>query len=91
MTRGSLSWLTGSDACSSHPSTPAVTRSGARDCRCWGLKACPYKAARSLLTDGMRPVSQVSSGVTAASASARLARECGARRGHFISAYATAC
>ena len=26
-----------------------------------------------------------------ASASARLARECGARRGHFISAYATAC
>jgi drug/metabolite transporter (DMT)-like permease len=29
--------------------------------------------------------------VTVASASARLARECGARCGHFISAYATAC
>ncbi|HEU5390903.1 MAG TPA: hypothetical protein VFV73_33890 [Streptosporangiaceae bacterium] len=29
--------------------------------------------------------------MTAASASARLARECGARRGHFVSAYATAC
>jgi len=40
---------------------------------------------------GVRPVSQFSSGVTVASASARLARECGARCGHFISAYATAC
>jgi hypothetical protein len=91
MIRGSLTWLTGSDACSSHPSTSAVTRSGARDCRCGGLKACPYNAARSLLADGTRPVSRVSSGVTVASASARPARECGARRGHFISAYVTAC
>jgi hypothetical protein len=40
---------------------------------------------------GLRPVSRVSSGVTVASASARLARECGARCGHFISAYAAAC
>ena len=44
-----------------------------------------------MLADGLRPVSRVSSGVTVASASATLARECGARCGHFISAYATAC
>jgi hypothetical protein len=33
----------------------------------------------------------VSAAVTVASASARHARECGARCGHFIRAYATAC
>ncbi len=87
---GSLSWLTGSEARSTQASVLTVTASGARD-RCRGLKAYPYKAARSLLADGLRPVSRVSSGVTVASASARLARECGARCGHFISAYAIAC
>jgi len=40
---------------------------------------------------GLRPLSRVSSFVTVASASAMLARECGASRCHFISAYATAC
>jgi hypothetical protein len=40
---------------------------------------------------GLRPVSLVSSGVTVASASATLARERGARRGHFTCAFATAC
>jgi hypothetical protein len=40
---------------------------------------------------GRRPVSLASSGVTVASASAMLARECAARCGHFISAYAAAC
>jgi len=91
MTWGSLSWLTGSDARSSQASAVAVTGSSARDRRCGGLKACPYKAARSVLPGGLRQASRVSSGVTVASASARLARECGARPGHFISAYATAC
>jgi hypothetical protein len=86
----SLNRLTGSDTCSSQASELAVPGSGAQDRR-WGLKACPYKAARSARSGGLRLVSWVSSGVTVASASARLARECGARCGHFIFAYATAC
>ncbi len=87
---GSLSWLTGSDARSSQASALAVPGFGAQD-RSGGLKAYPYKAARSLPGGGLRPVSLVSSWVIVASASARLARECGARCGHFICAYATAC
>jgi len=55
------------------------------------VKAYPYRAARTLPVGGLRPVSLVSSGVTAANASARLARECGARCGYFISAQAIAC
>ena len=90
MTRGPPSRLTGRETCSSQASALAVSGSGAHD-RSGGLKACPYKAARRTPAGGLRPVSRVSSGVTVASASARLARECGARRGHFISAYATAC
>ena len=90
MTRGSPSWLTGRDARSTQASALAVSGSGACG-RGGGLKACPYKAARNLPGGGVRPVSRVSSGVTVASASARLARECGARCGHFICAYATAC
>jgi hypothetical protein len=43
---GSLSQLTGRDARSSQASALAVPGSGARD-RSGGLKACPYKAARS--------------------------------------------
>ena len=38
-----------------------------------------------------RAPGRVSAGVTVASASARLARECAARDGHFIAAYAAAC
>jgi len=87
---GSLSWPTGSDARSSQASALAVPRSGAQD-RSGGLKAYPYKAARSLPGGGLRPVSPISSEVTVASASARLARERGARCGHFTCAYATAC
>jgi len=49
-----------------------------------------YSAARSIWSGGLRLVSQVSSGVIVASSSAGLARECGASRGHFTSAYATA-
>ena len=90
MTCGSPSWLTARDACSTQASALAVPGSGGRD-RSGGLKAYPYKAARNLRAPGVRPVSRVSSGVAVASASARLARECGARCGHFISAYATAC
>lgn len=40
---------------------------------------------------GVRLVVLVSCGVTAASASAMLARECAAVCGHFIAAYGTAC
>jgi len=65
---------TGTDARASQASVLAVSDAGAR-VRRWGLKACLYKAARSLLAGGLRPVSRVSSGVTVASASARLARE----------------
>ena len=90
MTRGSPSWLTGREARSTQASALAVSGPGARQRR-RALKACPYKAARSVSAGGLRLVSRVSNGVTVASASARLARECGARRGHFISAYATAC
>jgi hypothetical protein len=75
MIRGSLSWPTGRDARSSQASVLAVAGSGARDRRCWVLKAYPYKAARSLLVGGLRLVSRVRTGVTVASASARLARE----------------
>jgi hypothetical protein len=85
MTRGSLSWLTGSEVRASQASVLAMSGSGVRECR-WALKAYPYKAARSVLDDGRRRVSPVSSGVTVARASARLARECGARWGHFICA-----
>lgn len=91
MTCGSLSWPTGSDARASQASALAVTGSGAPDRRCRGLNAYPYRAARSIPAGGLRLLSLVSSEVTVASASARLARECAARRGHFISAYATAC
>jgi hypothetical protein len=90
MTRGSPSWPAGRKARSTQASALAVPGPGARQRR-RGLKACPYKAARSIPAGGVRPVSRVGSGVIVASASARLARECGARRGHFISAYATAC
>lgn len=90
MTCESLSWPTGSKACSTQASALIMTGSEIRERR-WGLKAYPYKAARSLLADGLRPDSRLSSGVTVASASAKLARECGARCGHFISAYPTAC
>src|SRR6266704_2733972 len=90
MMPGSLNRLTGSDARSSQASELAVPGSGAQDRRCWGLKACPYRAARTLPGGGLRPVSLVSSGVTVARASARLARECGVRCGHFTCAYATA-
>jgi hypothetical protein len=75
---------------SSQASVLTVTGSGARDRR-GTLKAYPYKAARSVPSGGLQPVSLVSNGVTVASASAKLARECGARCGHFICAYATAC
>jgi len=85
ITRGSLSWPTGSEARSSQASALTVTGSGARDRR-GGLNAYPYRAARTLPVGGLRPVSLVSSGVTVANASARPARECGARCGHFISA-----
>jgi hypothetical protein len=80
MTRGSPNWPAGSDARSSRASALAVLGSSAQDRR-GGLKAYPYKAARSLPGGGLRPVSVVSSGVMVASASARLARECGARCG----------
>ena len=76
MTYGSLSWLSGSDARSSHSSVLAVAGSGARDRR-WGLKAYPYRAARSVPSGGRRLISRVSNGVIVASASASLARECG--------------
>jgi hypothetical protein len=55
------------------------------------LKAYPYSAARSIWSGGLRLVFRVSSEVIVASASARLARECGASRGHFTSTYAAAC
>jgi hypothetical protein len=50
-----------------------------------GLQLAPFVRHR------LRLVVLVSSGVTVASASAMLARECAARCGHFIAAYATAC
>ena len=73
---------------SSQASALTVTGSRARD-RCLGLKACPHKAGRSLLDGGLRPVARLSSGVTVAGTSAKLARECWARCGHFIFAYAS--
>jgi len=87
---GSLSRLTGSEACSTQASVLTVTRSGILERR-WGLKAYPYEEARSLLAGGLQPACRISSGVTVASASAGMARECGARCGHFTSAYAIAC
>ena len=57
MTRGSPSWLTGRDACSTQASALAVSGSGACGRR-GGLKACPYKAARNLPGGGVRPVSR---------------------------------
>jgi hypothetical protein len=90
MTCGSLRWLTGSELRSSQASTLAVAGAGARQRR-GGLNACPYRAARSIRSGGLRLVVLVSTGVTVASASAMLARECAARCGHFIAAYATAC
>jgi hypothetical protein len=90
MTRGSASWLTGREARSAQASALAISGPGAPQRR-WGLKACPDKAARRTPAGGLRPMSRVSKGVIVASASARLARECAARCGHFISAYATAC
>jgi hypothetical protein len=50
------------------------------------LNACRYNAARSVRVGGRPAVGLVSATVTVASASARLARECGARRGHFMRA-----
>ncbi len=73
-----------SEARSSQASALAVARSSVAFRR-WGLKACPYKAARRVRIGGLRAVGLVSSGVTVASASATLARECGARCGHFMS------
>ena len=85
---GSVTKIAGSCMCAGQ--NLAVTGSGIREHR-WRLKACPDKAARGVPTGGLRPVSLVSSGVMVASASAMLARECGARCGHFVCAYATAC
>jgi hypothetical protein len=83
--RGSLSWVTGSEARASHPSARA-TAGSVVVARRVGLKACRYSAARSVRADGRPEAGLVSAKVTVASASARLARECGARRGHFMSA-----
>jgi hypothetical protein len=90
MTCESLSWPTGGEPRSAQAGALIMTGSEIRERR-RGLRAYPYKAARSLLADGLRPDSRLSSGVTATSGSARLARECAARCGHFISAYPTAC
>jgi len=90
MTCGSLRQLTGSELRSSQASALAVAGSGARERR-GGLNAYPYRVARGIRAGGLRLVVLVSSGVTVASASAMLARECAARCGHFIAAYATAC
>ncbi len=90
MTCGSLRQLTGSELRSSQASALAVAGSSARERR-GGLNAYPYRAARSIRAGGTAAGCLVSSGVTVASASAMLARECAARCGHFIAAYATAC
>lgn len=55
-----------------------------------GFGACAGKAHPGQQSVNVLVV-LVSSGVTVASASAMLARECAARCGHFIAAYATAC
>ena len=62
---GSLSRMTGSEACSTQASVLTVTGSGILERR-WGMKAYPYKAARSLLAGGLQPVWRISSGVTTA-------------------------
>ncbi len=90
MTCGLLRQLTGSELRSSQASTLAVAGSGARERR-GVLNAYPYRAVRSIRAGGLRLVVLVSSGVTVASASVMLARECAARCGHFMAAYATAC
>jgi hypothetical protein len=50
------------------------------------LNAYRYNAARSVRVGGRPTAGLVSAKVTVASASARLARECAARRGHFMPA-----
>ena len=47
MTRGSLSWLTGMEVRSTQASALAVSGAGVSERR-RALKACPYKAARSI-------------------------------------------
>jgi hypothetical protein len=91
MMRGSLNWLTGNDTRSAQASARAVAGCGGQVRRCWGLKACRYRAVHSVWAGGRWLVGVVSRGVMVARASARLARECGARCGHFISMYITAC
>ena len=73
---------------SSQASALAVPGSGAQDRR-GELKACPYKAARSL-PGGPAAGFPGQQRDDVASASARLARERGARCVHFTCAYATA-
>ena len=88
-TAGSLRQPTGSDACRAQSRICAAALPGSAGRA--GLKACWYKAVRSSRGSGRsRASGRVSTGVTVASASARLAREWAARDGHFITAYAVA-
>jgi hypothetical protein len=54
MMRGSLSWLTGREVHSTQASALAVSGVGVSERR--ALKACPYKAARSIGAGGLLPV-----------------------------------
>jgi len=79
----------GSDACCAQPRVCAAALPGSAGRA--ELKACWYKTLRSSRGSGRsRASGRVKTGVTVASASARLAREWAARDGHFITAYAVA-